>query len=68
MTRTLLVGLGAAAVLLAACSPDKTDFRDAATGVIEGDLAENLAIEELDANAGPASEFVGRQLPARLAG
>ena len=41
MTRTLLVGLGAAAVLLVACSPDKTDFRDAATGVIEGDLADN---------------------------
>ncbi len=60
MTRTLLVGLGAAAVLLAACSPDKTEFRDAAAGVIEGDLAENLAIEELDASCeDPGSKDVG---------
>lgn len=60
MTRTLLVGLGAAAVLLAACSPDKTDFRDAATGVIEGDLSENLAIEALDATCEePGSKEVG---------
>ena len=60
MTRTLLVGLGAAAVLLAACSPDKTDFRDAASGVIEGDLADNLSIDQLDATCDdPSSRDVG---------
>jgi hypothetical protein len=60
VTRTLLVGLGAAAVLLVACSPDKTDFRDAATGVIEGDLADNLSIEELDASCeDPSANDVG---------
>ena len=61
MTRTLLVGLGAAAVLLAACSsPDETNFQDAATGVIEGDLRENLGVGELDATCeDPGSTDVG---------
>jgi hypothetical protein len=61
VNRTLLVGLGAAAVLLAACSsPDETDFRDAASGVIEGDLADNLSIEALEATCeDPSSKDVG---------
>jgi hypothetical protein len=61
VTRTLLVGLGAAAVLLAACSsPDETDFRDAATKAIEDGQSTNLAIPGLDAKCDePASKDVG---------
>jgi hypothetical protein len=60
VTRTLLVGLGAAAVLLVACSSDKTDFREAATEIIEDGQSTNLAIPGLDATcAEPTSDDVG---------
>jgi hypothetical protein len=61
VTRTLLVGLGAAAVLLTACSsPDRADFRDAATKAIEDGQSTNLAIPGLDAQCDePASNDVG---------
>jgi hypothetical protein len=55
------VGLGAAAVLLAACSsPDRADFRDAATEDIENAKSESLGIEGLDATCeDPTSKEVG---------
>ena len=61
MTRTLYGGLGAAAMLLvASCSASTTNYQEAATKVIEGQLQQELAIGDLTASCEePSSEDVG---------
>ena len=45
MRRTLIGGLGAAAMLLvASCSASTTNYKDAATKIIEGQLQDELAM------------------------
>ena len=61
MTRTLFGGLGAAAMLLvASCSASTTNYKDAATKVIEGQLQDELAMGDLSATCEePTSKDVG---------
>ena len=61
MTRTLLGGLGAAAMLLvASCSASPTNYKDAATKVIQGQLQQELAMGDLKASCEqPSSKDVG---------
>jgi len=59
--RTLIGGLGAAAMLLvASCSASTTNYKDAATKVIEGQLQDELAMGDLTASCEePTSKDVG---------
>jgi hypothetical protein len=59
--RTLFGGLGAAAMLLvASCSASTTNYKDAATKVIEGQLTNELALGDLSASCEePTSKDVG---------
>jgi Domain of unknown function (DUF4333) len=50
MRRSSLVPLTVALALMAACSPDETDFSDAAETAIEGELAESLGLGEIEAD------------------
>ena len=61
MRRTLIGGLGAAALLLvASCSASTTNYKDAATKVIEGQLQDELAMGDLTASCEePTSKDVG---------
>lgn len=61
MTRTLWVGLGAAAALLVtSCSASKTDYKEAAVNVIQGKLQDTLGIGDLAGECeDPASNDVG---------
>jgi hypothetical protein len=61
VTRTLFGGLGAAAMLLvASCSASTTNYKDAATKIIEGQLQDELAMGELTASCEePTSKDVG---------
>jgi hypothetical protein len=61
VTRTLVGGLGAAAmILVASCSASTTNYKDAATKVIQGQLQTELALCDLSASCEePTSKDVG---------
>jgi len=61
VTRTLVGGLGAAAmILVASCSASPTNYKDAATKVIQGQLQTELAMGDLSATCEePTSKDVG---------
>ena len=62
MTRTLFGGLGAATllVIVASCSASTTNYQEAATKVIQGQLQDELGMGELDATCEePTSNDVG---------
>jgi len=60
VTRTLFGGLGAAAMLLvASCSASTTNYKDAATKVIEGQLQDELAMGDLSATCEVNNQMEG---------
>lgn len=56
----MLIGVLTLGGVLVACSPDETDFRDAAVDAIEGDVADQIGVDDLTAECEePADDAVG---------